>query len=66
MLGDLIAKLDCPDVAAVVLRTLDPVLAAQIERRAASEAMAVADFAAGAVRDFVERPMTSFGSNCSP
>jgi hypothetical protein len=52
---DLIAKLDRPDVAAVVLRTLDPVLAAQIERRAASEAMAVADFAAGAVRDFVER-----------
>lgn len=28
---------------------------AKIERRAAAEAMAVGDFAAGAVRDFVER-----------
>ena len=55
MLGDLIANLDRPDVAAVVLTTLDPVVAAQIERRATAEAMAVADFAAGAVRDFVER-----------
>jgi hypothetical protein len=55
MLGDLIANLDRPGVAAVVLTTLDPVVAAQIERRAAAEAMAVADFAAGAVRDFVER-----------
>lgn len=55
MLGDLIANLDRPDVAAEVLTTLDPVVAVQIERRAAAEAMAVADFAAGAVRDFVER-----------
>ena len=55
MLGDLIANLDRPDVAAVVLTTLDPVVAAQIERRAAAAAMPVADFAAGAVRDFVER-----------
>jgi hypothetical protein len=55
MLGDLIANLDRPGVSAVVLTTLDPVVAAQIERRAAAEAMAVADFAAGAVRDFVER-----------
>jgi hypothetical protein len=55
MLGDLIANLDRPDVAAGVLTTLDPILAAQIERRAAAETMGVADFAAGAVRDFVER-----------
>jgi uncharacterized NAD-dependent epimerase/dehydratase family protein len=55
MLGDLIANLDRPGVAAVVLTTLDPVVAAKIERRAAAEAMAVGDFAAGAVRDFVER-----------
>jgi hypothetical protein len=55
MLGDLIANLDRPGVAAVVLTTLDPVVAAKIERRAAAEAMAVGDFAAGAIRDFVER-----------
>jgi hypothetical protein len=55
MLGDLIANLDRPGVAAAVLTTLDPVVAAKIERRAAAEAMAVGDFAAGAVRDFVER-----------
>jgi hypothetical protein len=55
MLGDLIANLDRPGVAAAVLTTLDPAVAAQIERRATAEAMAVADFAAGAVRNFVER-----------
>ena len=55
MLGDLIAKLDRPGVAAAVLTTLDPVIAGQIEKRAAAEAMPVADFVAGAVRDFVER-----------
>jgi hypothetical protein len=32
MLGDLIANLDRPGVAAVVLTTLDPVVAAKIER----------------------------------
>ena len=55
MLGDLIANLDRPDVAAAVLTTLDPIVATRIERRAAAAAMGVADFAAGAVRDFVER-----------
>ena len=55
MLGDLIAKLDRPGVAAAVLATLDPVIAGQIEKRAAAEVMPVADFVAGAVRDFVER-----------
>ena len=55
MLGDLIATLDRPGVAAAVLTTLDPALAVQIEKRAAAEAMTPADFIAGAVRDFVER-----------
>ena len=55
MLGDLIAKLDRPGIAAAVLTTLDPVVAGQIEKRAAIEAMTRADFVAGAVRDFVER-----------
>ena len=55
MLGDLIANLDRPGVAAAVLTTLDPALAVQIERRAAAESMTPADFITGAVRDFVER-----------
>jgi hypothetical protein len=55
MLGDLIANLDHPDVAAAVLTTLDPIVAIRIERRAAAAAMTEADFAAGAVREFVER-----------
>ena len=55
MLGDLIANLDRPGVAAAVLATFDPTLAAQIEKRAITESMTPADFVAGAVRDFVER-----------
>ena len=55
MLGDLIAQLDRPGVAAGVLATLDPGVIEQIERRAAAVSMAVADFAAGAVREFMER-----------
>ena len=55
MLGDLIANLNSPGVAVAVLQTLDPVLAAQIEKRAAAEAMTPAEFVTGAVRDFVER-----------
>jgi hypothetical protein len=54
-LGDLIANLDHPNVAASVLSTMDPIVAARIEGRAAAAAMTVADFTAGAVRDFVER-----------
>jgi uncharacterized NAD-dependent epimerase/dehydratase family protein len=54
MLGDLIANLDRPGIAAVVLTTLDSAVPAQIEHRTAAEAMAVADFVAGAVREFVE------------
>src|SRR6516164_1854416 len=55
MLGDLIANLDRPDVTAAVLTPLDPIVATRIEQRAAAAAMAVADFAARAVRDFVEQ-----------
>src|SRR5262252_5105512 len=55
MLGDLIANLDRPDIAAAVLATLDPIVATRIEQRAAAAAMAVADFTAGAVRDLVEQ-----------
>ena len=55
MLGDLIAQLDQPDVAAKVLETLDPDLQAQLAKRAEAASMSLADFAAGAVRDFAER-----------
>ncbi len=55
MLGDLIANLDRPGVAAAVLTTLDPILIAQIEQRAEAAAMTVADSTAGAGREFVER-----------
>jgi len=54
VLGELIAQLDQPDVAAGVLTTLDPRLAEELERRAAAASITVADFAAGAVREFVE------------
>ena len=54
-LGDLIAHLDRPGVASGVLTTLDPGIRGRIEERAASASMAVADFAAGAVREFIER-----------
>jgi hypothetical protein len=55
MLGDVVANLDRPGVAVAVLDMLDPALAAQIEKRAAAEAMTPAEFVTGAVRDFVER-----------
>lgn len=55
MLGELIAQLNRPDVTANVLMTLDPDLKEQIERRAALASMSVADFASGAVHEFVER-----------
>jgi hypothetical protein len=54
MLGDLIANLDNPDVAAAVLATMDPIVATRIERRVAAATMTAADFVAGAVREFVD------------
>jgi hypothetical protein len=55
MLGELIAKLDRPGTAMAVLSSLDASLAEEIARRAAAVSMTTADFAAGAVREFVER-----------
>ncbi|MGH3267128.1 MAG: hypothetical protein ACRDNS_34675 [Trebonia sp.] len=55
MLGDLIARLHRPDVCADVLTTLDPAIRERLERRAANVSMTAVDFAAGAVREFVER-----------
>lgn len=54
MLGDLIAELDRPEVIEAVLGTLRPAVRQQLEARAADASMTVADFAAGAVREFVE------------
>jgi hypothetical protein len=55
VLGDLIARLDRPDVAVGVLATLDPAVSESIERRAAGLSMSPAQFVAGAVREFIER-----------
>jgi hypothetical protein len=54
VLGDLIAQLDRPDVAAGVLTTMNSDVAGQIERRSAATSMTVEDFMSGAVRAFVE------------
>lgn len=54
MFGELIAQLDRADVAAGVVGTLDPDLAAQLARRAEAASMTVAEFASGAVRAFVD------------
>ncbi|TAM99337.1 MAG: hypothetical protein EPN45_16150 [Rhizobiaceae bacterium] len=54
MLGDLIARLDRPDVAAEVMASLGPVARRRLAERAEELSMAPADFAAGAVREFVE------------
>ncbi len=55
MLGDLIAQIDRPGVAAEVLRTLDPAVAVAIGARASHFFMTTDAFVAGAVREFVER-----------
>jgi hypothetical protein len=55
MLGELIKNLDRPDVAASLLATLDPIIAATIAERAAATASTPPDFMAKTVRDFVER-----------
>ena len=55
MLGDLIANLDRPGVAAAVLTTLDPSVTAQIEKLAAVEMMTPASFVTGAIREFMEQ-----------
>ncbi|MEO8758800.1 MAG: hypothetical protein ABI398_13740 [Devosia sp.] len=55
MLGDLIAGLDRPEVVEAVLETLAPPIRQQLEARATRASMSVSDFAAGAVREFIER-----------
>lgn len=54
MLGELIAQLDRPDVADGIVTTLSSDVARRIGDRAAAASMTVADFAAGAVREFLE------------
>ena len=54
VLGELIAQLDRPDVATSVMTTLHSDVARQVERRATAASMSVADFVAGAVREFLE------------
>jgi hypothetical protein len=54
MLGDLIAALERPEVVADVLSTLDPELAAKVAERSARASMSLGDFAAGAVRAFLD------------
>jgi hypothetical protein len=54
VLGELIAELDRPDVANGVLATLQSDVAQQVEHRASAASMPVADFVAGAVREFLE------------
>lgn len=54
MLGELIAQLDRPDVANGVMMTLHFDVARQVEQRATEASMPVADFVAGAVREFLD------------
>jgi hypothetical protein len=54
MLGDLITRLDQPDVAAEVMASLGPVANRRLARRAEELSMSPAGFAAGAVREFFE------------
>lgn len=54
MLGELIAQLDRPDIANGVMTTLHFEVARQIEHRATEASMPVADFVAGAVREFLD------------
>ena len=54
MLGELIAQLDRPDVAIGVMTTLRSEVARAIGHRARAASMPVADFVAGAVREFLD------------
>jgi hypothetical protein len=55
MLGELIANLDRPGMIIAVLSSLDSNLLEEIKRRASAESMTPDGFAAGAVREFIER-----------
>ncbi|HET9903292.1 MAG TPA: hypothetical protein VFQ27_06275 [Xanthobacteraceae bacterium] len=54
MLGDLVARIDQPDVAAGLLAKLDPELARRVAAHAAMASLQVPDFVAGAVRCFLD------------
>jgi hypothetical protein len=54
VLGELIAHLDRPEIANGVMVTLHSDLARQVEHRATAASMPVADFVAGAVREFLD------------
>jgi hypothetical protein len=55
MLGDLIAQLDRPEVVEAVLETMTPPQRSRLEAKATQYAMTLEDFAAGAVKEFIER-----------
>jgi hypothetical protein len=55
MLGDLIATLDQPEVVDNVLAGLAAPIRQRLEARAHDAQMSLPDFAAGAVREFIER-----------
>jgi hypothetical protein len=55
VLGELIAQLDRPDVANGVMTTLHSDVARQIERRATAASLPVANFVAGAMREFLDK-----------
>ena len=55
MLGDLIAQLDRPEVVEAVLATMSEPTRQTLAQRAAEVGMRLEHFAAGAVREFVER-----------
>jgi hypothetical protein len=55
MLGDLIAQLDDPRVCGHIMATLDPMISYRLVQSAEAASMSVPDFAAGAVRAFVEQ-----------
>ena len=55
MLGTLIAQLEQPHVLETVLASMAPDQRARLEQRAAKFSTPVAEFAAGAVREFVDR-----------
>jgi hypothetical protein len=54
VLGELIARLDRPDVANSIVATLPSDVARQIELRAEAASLSVADFVVGAVREFLD------------
>jgi hypothetical protein len=54
VLGELIAQLDRPEIAASVFAALDPDVMMNVEGRAAALSMTATEFAAGAVREFMD------------